>query len=243
MVVPETICRIQSMWKHYSEYGNTFAFKPRFVLCGDKLLYKKNLVDKKEKYQKYIDHLNEIKKNDFFYKTKFKRDILTFPYTISLARSFSRNVPLVGALLKAKFSRSPEVKSRPFKMIVERNQIISMSLYFDSPSKNLLEALVHYGETVANQHGSEFLFCMVPQLQDIELIKHHGRYYGPLLKRLSQFTNILDLTDLLICQRDVRRCYTDDMYGGHLSEYGINLLPILSPKKVKQLVEKKELLL
>jgi hypothetical protein len=24
MVVPETICRIQSTWKHYSEYGNTF---------------------------------------------------------------------------------------------------------------------------------------------------------------------------------------------------------------------------
>ena len=84
---------------------------------------------------------------------------------------------------------------------------------------------------------------MVPQLQDIELIKHHGRYYGPLLKRLSQFTNVLDLTDLLICQRDVRRCYTDDMYGGHLSEYGNQLVADLVSKKVKQLVEKKELLL
>mgnify|MGYP002009653381 CR=1 FL=1 len=26
MVVPETICRIQTTWKHYSEYGNTLAF-------------------------------------------------------------------------------------------------------------------------------------------------------------------------------------------------------------------------
>src|SRR3972149_4123053 len=30
--VPETICRIQSYWKHYLEFGNTFAFKPRFIL-------------------------------------------------------------------------------------------------------------------------------------------------------------------------------------------------------------------
>ena len=28
--VPETISRIQSYWKHYLEFGNTFAFKPKF---------------------------------------------------------------------------------------------------------------------------------------------------------------------------------------------------------------------
>ena len=71
MVVPETICRIQTTWKHYSEYGNTFAFKPRFVLNGDQLIYKKNLIDKKEKYLKYANYLDEIKSNDYFYKTKF----------------------------------------------------------------------------------------------------------------------------------------------------------------------------
>ena len=29
-VVPDTISRIVSVWKHYYEYGNTFGFKPRF---------------------------------------------------------------------------------------------------------------------------------------------------------------------------------------------------------------------
>ena len=30
--VPETISRIQSYWKHYLEFGNTFAFKPKFEM-------------------------------------------------------------------------------------------------------------------------------------------------------------------------------------------------------------------
>ena len=36
-VVPDTICRIVSSWKHYYEYGNTFAFKPRFILKNDEI--------------------------------------------------------------------------------------------------------------------------------------------------------------------------------------------------------------
>ena len=68
MVVPETICRIQSMWKHYSEYGNTFAFKPRFVLCGDKLLYKKTLSIKRKNIKNTLITLMKSKKMIFFIK-------------------------------------------------------------------------------------------------------------------------------------------------------------------------------
>ena len=239
MVVPETICRIQSMWKHYSEYGNTFAFKPRFVLDGDKLVYKRNLIDKKDKYLRYADYLDEIKFNDYFYKTKFKRDILTFPYTLSFARSFSRNGPLIAALLKARFSSAPEVQGRPFQMVLKKNQQISMSLYQDRLSTKLIEALVRHGKEVAKQHGNEFLFCMVPQMQDLELIKHHGSYYRPLLDRLSQFTNVLDMTDLLTSQNNLSCCYTHDMYGGHLSKYGNQLVADLITEKVKRLSDEK----
>ena len=31
-VVPETIVRVLNVYKHYYEYGNTFGFKPRFIL-------------------------------------------------------------------------------------------------------------------------------------------------------------------------------------------------------------------
>lgn len=31
-VVPETIARINSYWKHYREFGNTLGFKPLYII-------------------------------------------------------------------------------------------------------------------------------------------------------------------------------------------------------------------
>ena len=45
-VVPETICRIVSVWKHYYEYGNTFGFKPRFILKNNSLNLIENIMEK-----------------------------------------------------------------------------------------------------------------------------------------------------------------------------------------------------
>ncbi len=46
-VVPDTISRILSCWKHYYEYGNTFAFKPRFDLQKGELILLKNFIENK----------------------------------------------------------------------------------------------------------------------------------------------------------------------------------------------------
>ncbi len=52
-VVPETISRVQSYWKHYFEYGNTLAFKPRFILEGDRLVHHPLTVWKPEDFETY----------------------------------------------------------------------------------------------------------------------------------------------------------------------------------------------
>ncbi|NDF27340.1 MAG: hypothetical protein EB153_07300 [Nitrosopumilaceae archaeon] len=90
-VVPDTISRILSSWKHYYEYGNTFAFKPRFVIKNEKLVLIKNIIDEESKFRSYERFLPEIKKNDFFYKNKFRKEIIRFPYSIYLLRNLSRN--------------------------------------------------------------------------------------------------------------------------------------------------------
>ncbi len=66
-VVPETICRILSMWKHYYEYGNTFAFKPKFTIENDQLIQISNPINESSKFQnlgepvartvKFIQHI------------------------------------------------------------------------------------------------------------------------------------------------------------------------------------------
>jgi hypothetical protein len=33
-IVPETINRINSIWKHYLEFGNIYGFKPSFFIKG-----------------------------------------------------------------------------------------------------------------------------------------------------------------------------------------------------------------
>ena len=128
-VVPETISRILCSWKHYSEYGNTFAFKPCFKLHNNKLKYIPNFINSKEKYHSWQKYEAKIQKYDFFYQSKFKKDILEFPYSYSLIKSFKRTLPLVFKLLKRKVSKTDANINAPFQSILKRNQDYSESLY------------------------------------------------------------------------------------------------------------------
>jgi hypothetical protein len=83
-VVPDTISRIVSVWKHYYEYGNTFGFKPRFVLKNNKLKLIQNPIDDESKFYRYHDFLDEIRNNDFFYRKKFRKEKISFPYSVTV---------------------------------------------------------------------------------------------------------------------------------------------------------------
>ena len=51
IVVPETIVRIQSYWKHFLEFGNILGFKPKFIFKNNKLILQRGhvkLLDKKK---------------------------------------------------------------------------------------------------------------------------------------------------------------------------------------------------
>ena len=51
-VVPETIARIHSYWRHYFEYGNTLAFKPRFAIEKDGLKLYELFIKDQESFKK-----------------------------------------------------------------------------------------------------------------------------------------------------------------------------------------------
>ena len=48
--VPETISRIHSYWKHYCEFGNKFAFKPKYTLNNGKLKLIPTVLDGRPTY-------------------------------------------------------------------------------------------------------------------------------------------------------------------------------------------------
>ena len=101
--VPETICRVQSYWKHYLEFGNTFAFKPRFILKNNKLILHKNPIKHMSDYDEIDKVIDSIKYIDGFYENKFRRLQFRFPYLMTFLLSFRRNYVLIYFLIKKKF--------------------------------------------------------------------------------------------------------------------------------------------
>ena len=60
-VVPDSIRRNLNVWKHYFEYGNTFGFKPRFIINEHKLKLIKNPIDDEKKFSEYEKYLEKTK--------------------------------------------------------------------------------------------------------------------------------------------------------------------------------------
>src|SRR3989338_5586497 len=121
-VVPSTIVRILCMWKHYNEYGNTFGFKPRFMIENGKLRLVKNFIDNDKKFLEYWKYLPEIRKHDYFYETKFKREMIEFPYFVSILSDPLRNIPLMFHISVSKFAGSkkePVIYPPPMKVIMK----------------------------------------------------------------------------------------------------------------------------
>ena len=63
--VPETISRINSYWKHYSEFGNKYGFKPIFEFKKKKLILRKNVLNKNITIKKLKQKILFIKKRYF----------------------------------------------------------------------------------------------------------------------------------------------------------------------------------
>ena len=90
--VPDTISRVVSYWKHFYEYGNVWAFKPRYELDVNKQLrLVPNLIDKPEKFYELEKYIDELKKHDYFYKEKFLKDLIKFPYSFYVLKNSKRN--------------------------------------------------------------------------------------------------------------------------------------------------------
>ena len=97
--VPETICRVQSYWKHYLEFGNIFAFKPRFTFENKKLILHQNPIKNLSDYEEIEKIIDTIKYTDGFYKNKFRKLQFRFPYLATFLLSFRRNITLIYLLI------------------------------------------------------------------------------------------------------------------------------------------------
>ena len=240
-VVPDTISRIVSVWKHYYEYGNTFGFKPRFIIQNKKLELIKNFIDKEEKFYSYEKFLPEIKTYDYFYDKKFKQEKISFPYTINIFKNIRRNFSIIYWVLKisTKKTISDELKWKPMSIIMKINLKWRIRLYKNNNINKLFEKIILNFINYSKERKFKPVLVFLPQKDDIKFIKNNYHFYKDFIKKIEELEDIivLDISKFLINEKNLDEYYSDNNeYGGHYSKQGNEKIANYIEKR---LVEKK----
>lgn len=239
-VVPETIARVFSYWKHFREFKNIFAIKPLYNFEGAQLevigLPKLN-VEKisKEKCKFDLKVFNELKKNDIFYEKKFMKNIFKFPYLFSFFKNFNKNLYLFIYLIFGKITSKVDKKNfqffylKAYSKVLEINIRESHDLYEKNDYKENFNKLLNHIDRYFKKNKIEYSIMIVPQYYDLKLKKSRVRYIN-FYKNLRN-KNIMDMSNEFLKVKNWQRYYFVDKYGGHLNKDGNQFLASLLLKK------------
>ncbi len=227
-VVPSTIVRILCVWKHYNEYGNIFGFKPRFLLANGQVRLIKNIIDEKDKFERFGEFLPEINRYDEFYETKFKKEMIRFPYLASVLSNPVRNLPLLVMVAWDRWfggKRDDQSYPPPMSIIMKSNLRLRERLFRkDKSASDLLERLVLEFSRFGKENNFIPILLWMPQKDDLIRIKSKKNYYHAFIHRIKEKIITIDLTEELTKHNDINTLYSEDSsYGGHFSKQG-NLL-------------------
>lgn len=227
-VVPSTIVRILCVWKHYNEFGNIFGFKPRFLLANGQLTLVKNIIDEENKFERFREFLPEINRYDEFYETKFKKEMITFPYLASVLSNPVRNLPLLVMVAWNRWfwgKRNDQTYPLPMSIVMKSNLKLRERLFRKNQNaSDLLEKLVLEFSRFGTENNFIPIFLWMPQKDDLIRIKSKANYYHAFINRIKEKIITIDLTDELNKHDDIDILYSEDSsYGGHYSKHG-NLL-------------------
>jgi len=217
--VPETICRIQSAWKNYLEFGNIHGFKPFCILKNNRLIIKKNPLKSFHKFNNLQNIINYTKRIDRFYKEKYLKYYIKFPYVISFFKNFKFNIKFFYLILKnGKIKNFKILNRKIFPVIMENNIKLSHSLYKEKYSQKILEKLIYKINSNINNQNKRCYFLIIPQLNDLKSSSRLN--YQKFFDSLKIKYKILDLTKDFLKIKDYQKFYINDKYGGHLNKKG-----------------------
>ena len=237
--VPETICRIHSYWKHYLEFGNILAFKPMFEIKNNKLFLNENILFKNDKPKEILNKIGIIKNKDYFYKKKFLKYKLKFPFTFFFALNIKRNFYIFGLniirLLLNFFNIQNNINYKLRAKIMEENINFSHKLYHDKSKTDLLFSILNDFSEVNKDKSQKTLFVVMPQYFDLVKKDKTSSSYQAYFKNLSKKFEILELTNDLL-KFNLNKIFIDDKFGGHYSEYGNKVVSEILYKKIKEMI-------
>ena len=242
-VVPETICRILSIWKHYYEYGNTFAFKPKFILENEKLCQIKNPINAESKFFEYEKFIDFIQKNDYFYKNKFLKEKISFPYCITILKNFKRNTGIISWQKKIDNRKKnnmnfSDIEWNPMSIIMEINMSWKIRLFKDKSACKLLKMILCEYVNFSKIMNFKPIFIFLPQKDDLEFVRNHHYFFKNLYEELKLIDDliVIDIIDELLSESKLNDLYSDENnYGGHFSNYGNQVVSNLIFSKLTNL--------
>ena len=227
-VVPDTISRIVSVWKHYYEYGNTFGFKPRFYVKNNELCLLENIINSESKFSNYNLHLSEIQNFDFFYTKKFKKELLSFPYFISILKNPKRNILIIFWIFSSIFFKflkknTSAIEFKAKEIIMNINLKWRLFLFNDDNTLILFKKILEDYVKFSKQNNFKAIFIFFPQKDDVLFIKSQYHFYENLLNQISSIDGLyfIDILQPLLKEKNIDLLYSDDnSYGGHYSVEG-----------------------
>jgi hypothetical protein len=223
-VTPWSIMRILSVWKHYSEFGNVLAVKPRYVIENGFLKILKNPVASKTQLLDLSVFADYFRANDFHYRNYFLKHQVRFPrffYLLQdrlIARKFASELVL-GLLyamrLKQHVNRFHMVRSE-FELAYKKELFLREGMLF----KKLMEDFTNF----AIEKGFHPVLFIMPSYEDLNFMKQTGNYYKPFLENLANEVTGLSIVDLaddffpkVDSGQDAATLFTKSKYGwpGH----------------------------
>ena len=190
-VVPETIARINSYWKHYREFGNILGFKPVFEFENDKLKLRKNILENNFDQKQIHKIISKIKKIDIFYEKKFLKNKFHFPYTFNLLRNIFFYSKIIIYLTLQKITKKQAFYNNALRIILRKNIEESHLMYKDKKYSEKLEFMILYIYEELKKNNFKMILLISPQLLDFTEgnYSHVLKFYKEIAKKRIEIFN------------------------------------------------------
>ncbi|MDA0737907.1 MAG: hypothetical protein O3A59_03010 [Nitrospirae bacterium] len=198
-VVPDTLARIHSVWKHYSEFGNLMGFKPRFSLDREQLSLVANVINHEKKFDCLEHHIEEINQHDFFFEHKFRDACVRFPYSLSCVLQIRRlgvaGLKVLRTLcLKLGINRE-RIDSFIVRINTKDGVNLIAQLYQNSLLVELLTKLVEEFAAYGRNEGFTPVLLIMPMREDLIYTRMYGSYYQEWVHQMQDKLITVDVTD------------------------------------------------
>jgi hypothetical protein len=217
--------RILSAWKHYQEFGNVLAVKPRYEFDDGSLEHIETPLEQKEDLLDLEDHAEYLRQHDGHYEPWFKPHLVSFPYSLDfLGNPDNVRYAFYGAMKDVESRYEMSIPGIDFddrqtqaEDRLEQEQVAYHDRLWDERADDFATLV---GEFVSFADEKDFtpVFVMLQQLRYAEYEQGREHVYGDMVERLdSEYDDLItvDVTEQLGDADDVGELYTRAGEGGH----------------------------